>query len=206
MRRLAPLLLLILAVSCAMPTDGKDGRDAAAPNRWLVDSAWNTLDYAYFGPGGLTSMSAWEARRDAWNSGHSDDQWQIIEGDLPPVAKAPPAPVAVIEGEYNQRVSVATVARPEVAAKRAELRASLKAGQTLYIDRDPPPALHIPTEYEKWALYYISKGGKILYEEHCPTEAIFRERRALYYQQVAADANGNFVVEGRLYVEPAGAY
>lgn len=219
MRKLMILLLLITLAACTVPTDGLDGKDGApgtsgtAPNVHIVNSAWETVYETTLEARAIDSVDFIDLMVSDFNAAHTDDQWRIIYGDVPPIANAPTTDAYIINAALDKLVECRGLARSEVAEKRAELQAIAKeTAGTLYIDKSPPVPIPVPilTDYEKYAIYLVAADGSIIAETHCADDPWadygyaslaewFQARKAMFDLQAMGDGHGEYVIAGRLY-------
>ena len=183
-------------------TDGQAGTDATVEkaNVHVVNSAWEIVYEARFDARAVQSIDFIDKMVADFNGSHTDDQWRVIYGDVPPVDSAPTTDAYIIDSALTKLVEVHGLPRSGLPDKRESLREeAVNKNGVLYIDKDPPvPPPPVP-DYVKYALYLVAGDGTILYEEHCATAEKFAERLDIYNRQAQADGNGEHVISGRLY-------
>lgn len=210
MRRLLVIFLALFLFACSTPedglpgeagADGADGTDGTgpAPNVHIVNTIWETVYETTLSERGIDSVDFLITMRDEYNAAHTDDQWQIIYGDVPPAAAAPAADAYIVAASLDTLAEYHGLARTDLATRREVLRTqAAEDGGTLYIDKAPPEPPPVITDYERYALYLVAADGTILYEEHLTAET-FPARLAVYQLQAQQDGHGEYVVYGRLY-------
>ena len=128
----------------------------------------------------ITSTSAIQSDIDAYNATHTDDQWFLVNGDIPGIDQAPPCKiyivdavthVVLIDASGNNFQHDAWPRRQLVENYSGWLKDAQNANGVLYIDVIPPPPIIIPPTAEQIyatnSIYVLDSLGVIKFEEHC---------------------------------------
>jgi hypothetical protein len=154
---------------------------------YVVNSAWQVVktDTLKKSARAIESLDAIQAEVDAYNSTHTDDQWIILEDEVPPIEEAPEATLTIIFTDDSEVYATSTVERAKLEYERGIARSEIQtlkynSGRetALYVDNAAPiytPPYVEPVDnrpdYEKYAIYVIDAAGAILFEEHPPEGA-----------------------------------
>ncbi len=164
------------------------------PNVHVVDTSWRVVreDHLAGRMASITTTAGIEAEIAEYNATHTDDQWRLVFGDVPPIEAAPTADAYIVYADTHEVESeYLNIARAEVVERRAAWRLqaeleSVTSGRlcVLYVD-NVPPAPTPPEQvdpYVQYALYIVVVGtGEIVVEEHATAESFATRLRALTY-------------------------
>jgi len=185
------------------------------PNVHAVDSAWRIVAEATIGARALDTAEALEAEAAAYNAAHTDDQWTVIYGEVPPIELSPSADAYIVYADTHEIIEeYHGIERADLTERRDQWRRQTDSYGTaiLYVDNIPPPPVVIidtRSDYEKYALYLIAADGSIIFEEHltdasyyATIDAHFADRLDIYQRQARLDGNGEYVISGAIYTPP----
>jgi hypothetical protein len=200
------LALLSVLFACTPP-------DVDTANVRIVNSAWRVVREATVRS--ITSTDDLEADVDAYNMAHTDDQWRIIYGEVPPIEAAPTADAFIVTGDTHEPTNTYLgIQRSDLEARRATWRLQVEldsaaAGRpcVLYVDNVPPaPVVVAPAPvdpYVAYAIYVLDKSGAVLWEEH-PDADQYAARLAAWRLSIEVQNAGHpadpwTLVTGRVY-------
>lgn len=212
MKRLCSIIAaILLAVSCQQPV--VELPKVQAPNIHIVNSRWYVVKEATVTGRAIESTEALEAEVAAYNAANTDDQWTLIEGDVPPIENSPLANVWMVypdtyEVYYEQLGMDRQLVRDNYDSWRQGVASQ---GYVLFVDRIPPaplPPPEPPTDFEKYAIYVFDADGVLQYENHCEDWAAhqapsiefwFYQLSTAWEGQIQLDGLGWTMIKGRLW-------
>jgi hypothetical protein len=210
MRKLLLFIVALSLVSCIVPVPVVTEK----PNVFIVNSAWKVVAEATVNTSrALDTTESLQAQVDAYNAVNTDDQYFLIDGEVPPIELSPQMNAYIVHYVTHEIIKeFLDWPRSSLETDRAAWALDTRAcAGVLYIDRIPPPPeplIDIRPDYEKFALYLVALNGTILYETHCEdfadagyssAELYYPERKRQFLLQAQADGQGEYVVAGRLY-------
>lgn len=177
MKRFLFIAAVVLFVGCSQPVTTEVKVYQA---RHVMNSLWHEVALESTATGGRGVVDL-EGNVAAYNASHIDDQWFIVDGEIPSIDDAPPCSIFIVDKATHKPVSyddgaggVVTLSRENWPRKSLVENYSLWVSfaatynAELYIDVIPP-APAPPTEeqlYAKYSFYAIDSTGAIMYEEH----------------------------------------
>ncbi len=216
------LLLILLVTSCASPMTNVTN---IQQTRHVMNSLWKEVTSSIKGSRSVNL----DANVAAYNAAHIDDQWFIVDGEIPTLENAPPCQVYIVDRDTHVPLtfddgngnmvpfSHANWPRKQLVENYLGwMRYADSSGGEMYIDVIPP-APTVPTADELYALYSVyvlNPDGSILYEWHCNTvpDGFPGYTPKQYFQtmlnvanlevQQRGDAAGLRVVSGYIYTAP----
>jgi len=216
MKKILFALFVVFAFIGCTPTVVPGATDKA--NVFVVNSSWKTVKEFSVSGRAIESTEAIEAEVIAYNAEHTDDQYFIVYGEVPPIEESPLIDVYIVKpSDYSILSEYIDAERSDYVERKAVYQQQAYAdGGILYVDNIPPmpiPVIDLRTDYEKYALYLIAADGTILGEEHCSytdwvglgypsIQNYYGIRKAGFELQARADGGGEYVVAGALYTEP----
>jgi hypothetical protein len=177
------IIMLALLLSCTPPTQVVKN----TIGRTVMNSLWQVVPMETINAAGRSLSRDFyinlEENVAAYNASHIDDQWFIVDGEIPGIDLAPAAQIYVVDPITHIPLTYDNegVATPLSYTNwpRAQLVSNYIAwtkyaqdyGGILYIDVIPPaPIIDIPTAeqiYAEHSIYVIDCLGNIISEEHC---------------------------------------
>lgn len=151
-----------------------------SPNVRVVNSAWQVVREATLARE-ITSTDDLQADVDAYNQSHTDDQWWLIYGEVPPIEAAPTVDAFIVFADTHEVSSkYLGIERADLVARRNMWRLQIdldsQGGRpcVLYVDNIPPapePVVVVPVDpYVAYAIYVLDSSGAVLWEEHATAE------------------------------------
>ena len=163
------LLVLCVLLACSVPLAPE------TPNVHVVNSAWQVVREDVVGRT-VSSTDSLEADVADYNAAHTDDQWRIIYGDVPPIEAAPTADAFIVYADsHDIEAEYRGIQRADLMERRASWRLqteldSATSGRAcvLYVDNVPPAPVPVapPDPYVLYACYVVDSAGAVVYEEH----------------------------------------
>jgi hypothetical protein len=224
------LWALLFLVGCADATPKKPDASPVAPvatpdpppaapaaNVHIVNSAWKVVREEYIASrvsASINSDAGLQAEVTAYNSTHTDDQWRLIYGDVPPIEAAPTADAFIVYADtHDVEQEYRDISRADLSDRRASWRLqvdldSVTSGRAciLYVDNVPPaPTPPAPVNpYVQYAIYVVDVAtGEIVNEEHpAAGDYAARLRAWMYNCELRAITNPEDpwqIVTGRLW-------
>lgn len=164
------LALLSVLFACKPP----DAPTAEPPNIHVVNSAWQVVREDHLRA--ITSTDELEASVADYNAAHTDDQWRLIYGEVPPIEAAPTADAFIVYADsHDIEAEYRGIQRSDLMERRASWRLqteldSMTSGRqcVLYVDNIPPAPVPVapPDPYVLYACYVVDSAGAVVYEEH----------------------------------------
>ena len=212
MRKLILSCIALSFFSC-IPVIAPDVPPVEKANVFIMNSAWQKVAEGTLGTKALDSAEALRAQVDAYNATHTDDQYFLIEGEVPPIEASPLVDIYIVTPEGHEIVKEQLdYSRVDFVTYRNlwQFDAAACAG-VLYVDNIPPapiPVIDPRPDYEKYAIYLVALDGSIVFETHCEdwAENLYPSIKLWYAErirqmnlQAMGDGNGEYVIAGRLY-------
>ena len=210
MRKLFLFLIALFLVSC-IPVPVPVGK----PNVFIVNSGWKVVAEGTLATSrALDSVESLQAQVDEYNATHTDDQYFLIEGEVPPIEEAPLVDIYIVTPDTHDVVKEQLdFSRVDFVEYRNlwQFDAAACAG-VLYVDNIPPPPIPVidpRPDYEKYAIYLLAADGSIVFETHCEdwAENLYASIKLWYAErirqmnlQAMADGGGEYVHAGSLYI------
>jgi hypothetical protein len=217
---IATMILAVLLSGCTPPAAASEAPAATspvtppAPNVHVVNSAWEVVrEDVLASAKSITSTDELQASIDAYNATHTDDQWRLIYGDVPPIAEAPTVDAYIVTCDTHELATeYHDIARADLVARRDAWRlqvevsgAEMGSECVLYVDNVPPAPIPVtpPDPYVTYAIYALDAGDVVLYEEH-PAAADYGTRLyawnlTIEVQNTTDPAHPWHIVTGRLW-------
>lgn len=164
----------------------------------VYDSAWNEVltTTVSANVARSVSMSDIEVQVAAYNAAHDDDQYFLLDEEVP-VTEAPDATAYIVRNDTYAVMYQATVPRTDIVERRAAYDMTARAMAdpvtlkniecTLFIDKIPElPPVPIIDPYVQYAIALIRKDGQFMsvgdfvYNEHCVDEEEYQRRYQAY--------------------------
>ena len=201
------ILCFVLALSSCTPPDA-----LPVANVHVVNSAWQVVREATVRA--LTSTDDIQADIEAYNAAHTDDQWRLIYGEVPPIEAAPTADAFIVTADTHEPTNTYLgIQRADLSERRATWRLqvdldSASSGRpcVLYVDNVPPAPAPPPPPPDPWvlyAIYVVDASGAVLWEEHPEAGDYGARLRAWGYtvelHNLESPADPWSVVTGRLW-------
>ncbi len=229
MKVIFALCALVLTMSCQTPVTNVIN----VQGRHVVNSLWKEVPMSTVNAQGrgISNRAAGinlEANVAAYNAANIDDQWFIVDGDIPGIDEAPNCSIFIvdrvthvpmIDDSGNPFGYTDWPRRQLVENYLGWVQYALSTGGVMYIDVIPP-APTPPTEEQIYAsrqVYVVNGPGAILYHFDCSivppewapyTVAQYYAAMVTYANNIVLfDGNGApdgpwHVINGQLYTEP----
>jgi len=208
----ALILFIGLLIGCTNPVTTIVNPVAT---RIVMNSLWQVVPMATVNAVGRSlSRDATinlDANVAAYNAAHVDDQWFIVDGEIPGIDQAPACSIFIVDaithvvmldGGGNPFQHTNWPRAQLVSNYLGWLQDAQNAGGVLYIDVIPP-APDPPTaeqRYAKYSIYIINNVGAIKFERHCDTvdpgwypdtpDQYFSAMSAWFQTIIQTDGNG----------------
>ena len=184
------LIIAVLVFGCQNPsgtTNTTNTTNTTVTGRHVLNSLWQEVSSDKINAQGrsISNRSATinlEANVAAYNAAHTDDQWFIVDGDIPGIDNAPNGCIYIVDKVTHDPISYSdgqggtiTLTFPNVARRwivehySGYLQDAQSANGELYIDVIPP-APTPPTADQIFAahqVYVINNVGAIKYHFDC---------------------------------------
>ena len=175
------IIALFLVISCTSPVTNNTTTTSpvtvVTQSRTVMNSMWKDVTptvskYLARGAVNLDSSVA------DYNATHIDDQWFIVDGEVPDLDHAPPAQAYIVDPDTHAPLidssgnpySYTDWPRKQLVENYTGwVHYAESSGGVLYIDVIPPAPIPPTAEqlYAKYSIYVIDSAGAILYEFHC---------------------------------------
>jgi len=226
------LTIAVLAFGCQNPANTTNTTNTTVTGRHVLNSLWQVVPDATVNAYSRSisrSVIGMEESVALYNASHINDQWVIIDGDIPGIDDAPNGCIYIVDKVTHNPISYSdgqggtiTLTWPDVTRRwivehySGYLQDAQSANGELYIDVIPP-APTPPTEeqlYAKYSFYAIDSTGKIMYQDHgYPLQdgwvslGSWNTMQASRYFLICQNPeNANIpwtVISGQVYTEPA---
>lgn len=174
------LFIALILASCASPITNIN---KATSTRHVMNSLWQEVTPEAINAVGksISNRSAainLDANVAAYNAAHIDDQWFIVDGDIPGIDEAPLAQIYIVDKVTHEPMiddsgnpfSYTNWPRRQLVENYiAWMQYAVQCGGDIYIDVIPPPPTPPTAEqvYAAHQIYVINNVGAIKYHYDC---------------------------------------
>jgi hypothetical protein len=211
MRYLFIALLFTLLIGCTNPVLTNTNKVSVLNSSWQIVKQDNLNSTK-----GIDSIDALKSEVDTYNSTHINDQWFIVQGDVPAIEESPLCNIYIVDKITHEVIHFSDGVggqiylrwenwpRSQFVGNKAGWQIDANAYQAdMYVDVIPPAPIAIietPEQlYAKYSLYIINNVGQIKFELHCteipegwsgvPVQEYFRQMHNAYALELSNGIN-----------------